>query len=127
MAIIASRRSATRFPNCFIPSPAREWSREISNVHYPIALKARIKIADAIADGRRPVGMSGDEEIVYDFPSTTRTSGVSDATFARASSSAEGRRRPDRINAYYTLLAMQMNVARYKVPAGGLAFAALPD
>ena len=38
-------------------------------MHYPIALKAGIAkdIADAIADGRRPTGMSADEEIVYDF------------------------------------------------------------
>ena len=49
---------------------AREWSQDYEwNVHYPIALKAGIAkdIADAIADGRRPLGMSADEEIVYDF------------------------------------------------------------
>jgi hypothetical protein len=36
---------------------------------YPIALKAGIvkDIADAIADGRCPTGMSADEELVYDF------------------------------------------------------------
>src|SRR5215469_4782962 len=43
---------------------AREWS-----LHYPIALKAGVSkgTADAIGDGRRPTGMSVDEEIVYDF------------------------------------------------------------
>ena len=49
---------------------AREWSQDYEwYVHYPIALKAGIKadVADAIGDGRRPVGMSDDEEIVYDF------------------------------------------------------------
>ena len=49
---------------------AREWSQDYEwYVHQPIALKAGIAkdIADAIADGRRPVGMSTDEEIVYDF------------------------------------------------------------
>src|SRR5262249_24929888 len=49
---------------------AREWSQDYEwYVHYPIALKAGIakEIADAIADGRRPSGMSADQEIVYDF------------------------------------------------------------
>src|SRR6476660_1092262 len=49
---------------------AREWSQDYEwYVHQPIALKAGISkdIADAIADGRRPVAMSADEEIVYDF------------------------------------------------------------
>ena len=43
---------------------AREWSQDYEwNYHYPIALKAGISkdIADAIADGRRPAGMSADE------------------------------------------------------------------
>jgi len=49
---------------------AREWSQDYEwFVHQPIALKAGISkdITDAIADGRRPVKMSADEEIVYDF------------------------------------------------------------
>jgi hypothetical protein len=49
---------------------AREWSQDYEwFVHQPIALKAGISndIADAIADGRRPLAMSADEEIVYDF------------------------------------------------------------
>jgi 4-carboxymuconolactone decarboxylase len=49
---------------------AREWTQDYEwYVHYPMALKAGIKpeIADAIAEGRRPTGMSDDEEIVYDF------------------------------------------------------------
>src|ERR1039457_1696938 len=46
---------------------AREWSQDYEwYVHYPIALKAGIKadVADAIGDGRRPVGMSDDERRV---------------------------------------------------------------
>jgi hypothetical protein len=49
---------------------AREWAQDYEwSLHEPIALKAGIKpeIAAAIADGRRPDGMSADEEIVYDF------------------------------------------------------------
>jgi 4-carboxymuconolactone decarboxylase len=67
---------------------AREWSQDYEwNVHYPIALKAGIAkdIADAIADGRRPLGMSADEEIVYDFTTELqKNKRVSDATFNRA-------------------------------------------
>lgn len=45
---------------------AREWSQDYEwYVHQPIALKAGISkdIADAIGDGRRPAGMSADEEM----------------------------------------------------------------
>lgn len=112
---------------------AREWSQDYEwHVHYPIALKAGIKkeIADAIADGRRPVGMSEDEEIVYDFSTELhKNKRVSDATFARAEKKFGKKGVVDLtgINAYYTLLAMQMNVARYQVPAGGLKLPRFPD
>src|SRR5438105_6062608 len=49
---------------------AREWTQDYEwHVHAPIALKAGIKpeILEAIRDGRRPVGMSEDQEIIYDF------------------------------------------------------------
>src|SRR5215212_1706059 len=48
---------------------AREWTQDYEwYVHAPIAAKAGIKpeIIEAIRDGRRPTGMSEDEEIVYD-------------------------------------------------------------
>src|SRR5215217_7885468 len=64
---------------------AREWSQDYEwYVHYPIALKAGVakEIADAIADGRRPTGMSADEEIVYDFTTELqKNKRVSDPTF----------------------------------------------
>jgi 4-carboxymuconolactone decarboxylase len=89
-------------------------------VHYPIALKAGIKpeIADAIADGRRPTGMSEDEEIVYDFSTELhKNKRVSDRTYERAQKRFGNKGIVDMtgINAYYTLLAMQMNVAQYQV------------
>ncbi|UZE51854.1 carboxymuconolactone decarboxylase family protein [Rhodopseudomonas sp. P2A-2r] len=102
---------------------ARQWTQDFEwQFHYPIALKAGIRkeIADAIADGRRPTGMSEDEEIVYDFSTELHTSKrVSDATFARADKRFGKRGVVDLtgINAYYTLLAMQMNVARYQAPS----------
>src|SRR5262245_14490733 len=49
---------------------ARQWSQNYEwQAHRPLAEKAglRSEIAQAIADGHRPIGMSADEEIVYDF------------------------------------------------------------
>src|SRR5262245_22740369 len=49
---------------------ARQWTQQYEwNTHYEIALSAGVKteVAKAIAEGRRPQGMSEDEEILYDF------------------------------------------------------------
>ena len=103
---------------------AREWTQDYEwHVHYPIALKAGIKpgVADAIADGRRPQGMSDDEEIVYEFSTELhRTKRVSDATYARAEKrfGKQGVIDLTGVNAYYTLLAMEMNMAQYEPPKG---------
>ncbi len=104
---------------------AREWTQDYEwYVHAPIALKNGIKqtTVDAIADGRRPVGMSEDEEIVYDFCiELHQNKRVSDATFARAEKrfGKAGVVDLNAINGYYTLLAMQLNMAQYELPAGG--------
>jgi 4-carboxymuconolactone decarboxylase len=101
---------------------AREWTQDYEwYVHQPIAIKAGIKpeIVSAIADGRRPEGMSDDEEIVYEFSTELhRTKRVSDRTFARAEKrfGKQGVVDLTGINAYYTLLAMQLNMAQYAVP-----------
>jgi 4-carboxymuconolactone decarboxylase len=103
---------------------AREWTQDYEwHVHYPIALKAGIKasVADAIAEGRRPPGMSDDEEIVYEFSTELhRTKRVSDATYARAEKrfGKQGVIDLTGVNAYYTLLAMEMNMAQYEPPKG---------
>jgi 4-carboxymuconolactone decarboxylase len=101
---------------------AREWTQDYEwFVHHPIALKAGIKpaIADAIAEGRRPVGMSADEETVYDFSiELHRNKRVSDTTYARAEKrfGKQGVVDLTGVNAYYTLLAMQLNMAQYEPP-----------
>ncbi|WP_413460307.1 carboxymuconolactone decarboxylase family protein [Herbaspirillum huttiense] len=101
---------------------AREWTQDYEwYVHYPIAIKAGIKpeVAAAIADGRRPDGLSEDEQIVYDFSvELHRNKRVSDPTFARAEKRFGKKGVVDLtgINAYYTLLAMQMNAAQYQAP-----------
>ncbi len=112
---------------------AREWTQDYEwYVHYPIALQAGIKkdIADAIADGRRPVGMSDDEEIVYDFSTELhKNKRVSDQTFARADKRFGKKGVVDLtgINAYYALLAMQMNVAQYQTPKDFKKLTRLPE
>ena len=101
---------------------AREWTQDYEwHVHQPIAVKAGIRpaITEAIADGRRPTGMSDDEEIVYDFSMELhRNKRVSDATFARPEKrfGKQGVVDLTGINAYYTLLAMQLNTAAYEPP-----------
>ena len=112
---------------------AREWTQDYEwYVHYPIALQAGIKkdIADAIGDGRRPVGMSDDEEIVYDFSTELhKNKRVSDRTFARADQRFGKKGIVDLtgINAYYALLAMQMNVAQYQPPKDAKKLTRLPE
>jgi 4-carboxymuconolactone decarboxylase len=99
---------------------ARDWSQDYEwHVHYPIALKAGIakNIADAIGDGRRPTGLSADEEIVYDFTTELlKTRRVSDTTFSRADQRFGKRGVVDMaaIVGYYTFLAMELNMARYE-------------
>jgi 4-carboxymuconolactone decarboxylase len=91
-----------------------EWA-----MHYPIALKAgiRTRVADDIAAGRRPASMSPDEQTVFDFTTELlRNKRVSDATFERAKSRFGSKGVVDMtgIVGYYTLLAMQLNVAQYQ-------------
>ena len=112
---------------------AREWTQDYEwYVHYPIALKAGIKpeIADAIADGRRPTGMSNDEEIVYDFTTElNKNKRVSDRTFERAENRFGKKALVDLtgISAYYTLLAMHLNAAGYGIPKDGKKLPRFPQ
>ena len=112
---------------------AREWTQDYEwHVHQPIALKVGIKpeVAAAIADGRRPAGMSDDEEIVYDFSTELhRNKRVSERTFERAEKrwGKKGVVDLTGINAYYALLAMQLNVAQYPLPKDGKKLVRLPE
>ncbi len=111
---------------------AREWTQDYEwHVHHPIALKAGIKasVADAIAEGRRPQGMSDDEEIVYEFSTELqRTKRVSDATYARAEKrfGKQGVIDLTGVIGYYTLLAMEMNMAQYEPPQGAQRLVRFP-
>jgi 4-carboxymuconolactone decarboxylase len=111
---------------------AREWTQDYEwYVHRPIAIKAGIRpsVIDAIADGRRPRDMNQDEEIVYEFAvELHRNKQVSDDTFARAQQrfGAQGVVDLTGICGYYGLLAMQLNVAQYRMPKDGKPLARFP-
>ena len=101
---------------------AREWSQDYEWLaHAGIAEKAGIakEVIEAIRDGRRPQILSADEAIVYDFSiELLRNKRVSDETFERAEKRFAKKGVVDltAIHGYYTLLAMQLNVARYQPP-----------
>lgn len=112
---------------------AREWTQDFEwSFHYPIALKAGISkdVADAIADGRRPSGMTADEEMVYDYTTElAHTHRVSDRTFARVKARFGEKGVVDMtgIAGYYTFLAMQLNAAQYKLQPGEVGLKRLPE
>jgi 4-carboxymuconolactone decarboxylase len=97
---------------------AREASQDyVWSSHAPSALGAGIAkaIVDAIADGRRPQGMTADEEICYDFSiELLRNKRVSDATYERAKSRFGDKGVLDlaSISGYYTFIAMVLNTGR---------------
>lgn len=101
---------------------ARAWTQQYEwNAHYPIAIKAglRPEVAQAVAEGRRPVAMAADEAALYDFcQELHRDKSVSDATYARAVAAFGEQAVVDAvgISGYYTMLAMVLNTAR--TPAG---------
>ena len=100
--------------------------------HYRQAVEAGLKkdIADAVGEGRRPVGMAQDEEVLYDFlTEALRNNGVCDTTYARTVKQYGEQNMVDilAVAGYYGLLALVMNVARTPVPEGhALPLPALP-
>jgi 4-carboxymuconolactone decarboxylase len=112
---------------------ARHWNQQFEWwAHYRQALEAGLdrKIADAVAEGRRPTGMAEDEEIVYDLlTEVLQNKGASETTYARAVARFGEGGLIDIIGiaGYYALLAMIMNVTRTAVPEGPpLPLASLP-
>jgi 4-carboxymuconolactone decarboxylase len=104
---------------------ARSWSQQYEwAVHYPIAIKAGVteSTAQAIAERRRPVGMTRQETALYDFcDELIRTQQVSDAAYAQlvAAFGEQGVVDTVGIVGYYTMLAMMLNTARTPAPDNG--------
>ncbi len=107
---------------------SRQWTQPYEwNVHYHIAVNAGLNpnVAKAIAEGRRPDGLTDDEELLYTFClEVQKNQSVSDATYKRALSRFGEQGVVDTVGivGYYSLLAMVLNTAR--TPAG--ASAAVP-
>jgi 4-carboxymuconolactone decarboxylase len=103
---------------------ARQWTQQFEwSIHHQEAIRAGLRpdIADAIAEGRRPESMSGDEKIVHDFCTELHHNRcVSDQTYARAVARFGEQGTIDMIGVagYYTLLAMVLNTACTPLPPG---------
>jgi len=91
--------------------------------HHRLALEAGLSpaIADAVAEGRRPTGMSKEEAIVFDFCwELLTTKQVSDANFKAAKDAFGERGIVDMIGVmgWYSTVSMALNVDRYPLPEG---------
>jgi 4-carboxymuconolactone decarboxylase len=91
--------------------------------HHRAALQAGLSpaIADAVAQGKRPTGMSKEEAAVFDFCwELLTTKQVSDAHFKAAKDAFGERGVVDLIGVmgWYSTVSMALNVDRYPVPEG---------
>lgn len=110
---------------------ARAWTQQFEwAAHVPLAAAAgtAARTVEALGDGRRPAGMSPEEELAYDFTTELqRSAGVSDATY-RACVEAFGERGVvDLVGliGYFTTISMMLNVA-HTPPEPGSGVAPLP-
>ena len=127
----AATRFATTVPRKLyelaIIITARHWTSQFEWLaHHRGALQAGLSaaVADAIAEGRRPMAMPPDEEAVYNFATELLdTKQVSDRTFAAAKSLLGERGVVDLINVmgWYGTVSMLLNVDRYPLPEGAKA------
>ena len=123
----------TRLSEFVILLVARDWSQDYEwHVHAPIALREGVaaETVAAIADGRRPDGMSEDEETCWTFATELlRTRRVSDPTYGRALARFGERGIVDlaALVGYYGLLAAAMNTARTALPEGGTRLPRFPE
>jgi 4-carboxymuconolactone decarboxylase len=101
---------------------SREWTQHFEwFVHVPLGRKAGIseETIAALAEGRRPAGMSEHEEVAYDFcEELLRTKGVSETTYRRTVTKFGENGVIDMIGVagYFTTVSMVMNVAHSPPP-----------
>lgn len=101
---------------------ARQWTQQFEwDSHQDSAKQAGIKpdIVAAIAEGRRPTGMSPDQEMIHDFCSELcMNRSVSDSTYAQVVKrfGEQGVIDITGLCGYYSMLGMIMNVARTPIP-----------
>lgn len=112
---------------------ARSWSQDYEwHVHKPIALKVGIgaETVDAIAHGVRPQKLDEDQALVYQFSwELNHNKVVSDTTYGMTESrfGKQGVVDLAGICGYYSFLAMELNMARYPLPAGEKGLPMLVD
>lgn len=104
---------------------AREWTQQFEwAIHVPLAIAAGTapEAIAALREGRRPTGMSPEEELAYEFTTELqRSRGVSDATYRAAVEAFGERGVVDLVGlvGYFTAIAMVLNVAHTPPEAGG--------
>jgi len=103
---------------------ARHWTAQYEwFAHHRLAVKAGLDpaIAAQIAEGKKPTGMSPEEEAIYNFSHELHTDhGVSDATFKAVVDKFGEQGAVDLIavNGYYVFVSMILNVDRSPLPKG---------
>jgi 4-carboxymuconolactone decarboxylase len=101
---------------------ARHWTAQYEwYAHRKLAIEAGVSAAhaDAIAQGKRPTGLTDAENAAYDFASDLLyTKQVGDAVFAKAREHLGEQGVVDLIGTvgYYSLVSMCLNVDRYPIP-----------
>jgi 4-carboxymuconolactone decarboxylase len=102
----------------------RKWGAQYEFfAHRRLGIEAGLNpaILDAIALGRRPADMSGDETIVYEFVTDLLSTGqVADRAYGPALDRFGERGVMDLVGAvgYYSLVSMVLNVAQVPLPEG---------
>ena len=111
---------------------ARHWSAQYEwYAHRSLAEKQGVSpaVCDTIARGETPSGLDEAERAIYAFTSMLlKTRAVDDATFAGVKDRFGDKGVLDNggIVGYYTLVAIELNTARYALPAGGQPLPRLP-
>ena len=119
-SVLESPRSAIgeKLTHFAILMVARQWTQQVIwSLHEANAIKSGLKpdLVNALAVGRRPPGMTEDEEILYDFClELQQNQSVSDPTYARmlARFGEQGVAEATLLQGEYTIMSMFMNVAR---------------
>ena len=103
---------------------ARHWTSQYEwFAHCKLALAAGLdpRIAEELAQGKRPAGMKPDEDVTYDFCTELhRTHKVGDATWQRTVKQFGEAGAVDLMAAsgYYTMVSMILNVNQTPLPPG---------
>ena len=121
-------RRVNEFVTCVV---SREWTQQFEwATHVPLAIAAGTapETIEALREGRRPTGMSREEDLAYDFTTELqRNHGVSEATYRAAVEALGERGVIDLVGlvGYFTSVSMALNVA-HTPPEGGSSVEPLP-